>query len=117
MRPLLRPYHLMLMLAGLTALWVFKKIDKHSFYHHFFRVIEEVELRNSQDLAAADLMVLTRIESVSTQAISSLWPLVMALLGIAGIVFPVLRQQGFLEPSQITEFATPARLLPPVRAP
>ena len=28
----------------------FRKMDKHSFYHHYFKVIEEVELRNSQEI-------------------------------------------------------------------
>lgn len=117
MRHLLRPYHLMLMLAGLTALWVFKKIDKHSFYHHFFRVIEEVELRNSHDLDAADLMVLSRLQLAPRAKSLSLLPLLLALAGIFVLVLSLVRVSLSGDDIQFQGYPAPARLLPPVRAP
>ncbi|MEM6265423.1 MAG: hypothetical protein AAGI38_23175, partial [Bacteroidota bacterium] len=47
---LFRPYYLFA--AGLLAmpLLFLLKIDKTSFYHHYFRVIGEVEERNSHNL-------------------------------------------------------------------
>jgi hypothetical protein len=43
------PYYLLALVATSVAVFfVMKKIDKRSFYHHYFRVIEDVELRNSQ---------------------------------------------------------------------
>ncbi len=44
----LRPYHLYLLLVGSASLLVLWRINKMNFYHHYFKVIEEVELRNSQ---------------------------------------------------------------------
>ncbi|MEL7340850.1 MAG: hypothetical protein AAGM67_10215 [Bacteroidota bacterium] len=48
----LRPYHLLLLLvasASLVSLW---RINKRSFYFHYFKVIEEVESRNSHALSS-----------------------------------------------------------------
>lgn len=48
----LRPYHLLLLLvasASLLSLW---RINKRSFYFHYFKVIEDVESRNSQALSS-----------------------------------------------------------------
>ncbi len=50
----LNPYYLLVLLVAITAL-VFSKINKHSFYHHYFKVIEEVEVRNSQALTAPSI--------------------------------------------------------------
>lgn len=49
MRRIAYPYYLLaLMATSVAVFFVMKKIDKHGFYHHYFRVIEEVESRNSQ---------------------------------------------------------------------
>jgi hypothetical protein len=50
MRFSLRPYHLYVLLIGSASLLIFSRINKISFYHHYFKVIEEVEMRNSQAL-------------------------------------------------------------------
>lgn len=106
------------MLAGLTALWVFMKINKHSFYHHFFRVIEEVELRNSHDLVAADLMVLTQSQLAPASLRDRFLPLPIALFGLLFLLvmplwaIPVPRE---VAPLRLTDRR--AYLLPPVRAP
>ena len=42
----------MLLLTASLAIF-FSKINKRGFYHHYFRVIEEVESRNSQEVAPA----------------------------------------------------------------
>ena len=46
-------YHLLLALIGGYAILAFARINKHSFYHHYYRVIEEVQTRNSQEWDAA----------------------------------------------------------------
>lgn len=49
MRRVAYPYYLLaLMATSVAVFFVMKKIDKHGFYHHYFRVIEDVESRNSQ---------------------------------------------------------------------
>jgi hypothetical protein len=49
MRRIAYPYYLLaLMATSVAVFFVMKKIDKHGFYHHYFRVIEDVESRNSQ---------------------------------------------------------------------
>ncbi|MEZ4825395.1 MAG: hypothetical protein R3C61_03750 [Bacteroidia bacterium] len=52
MRLYLRPYRLLLIFAALLAMVLLLKINKRSFYFHYFKVIEEVEMRNSQELSA-----------------------------------------------------------------
>jgi hypothetical protein len=42
------PYYLFSLLALAVASSFFFRIDKTSFYHHYFRVIGDVEVRNSQ---------------------------------------------------------------------
>ncbi|GAB4414301.1 MAG: hypothetical protein OHK0039_21960 [Bacteroidia bacterium] len=44
------------------------KIDKQSFYHHFFRVIAEVELRNSQEIDALSAYPLASLPAAATVA-------------------------------------------------
>ena len=48
-----RPYHVMLLLAAAAALG-FTRINKLDFYHRYFRVISEIEDRNSQELDDAN---------------------------------------------------------------
>lgn len=47
MQKAFNPYYLIVLLVAIASL-IFAKINKHSFYHHYFKVIEEVEVRNSQ---------------------------------------------------------------------
>lgn len=43
------PYHLfLLLLLGSVAMLSLARINKHNFYHHYFKTIAEVEVRNSQ---------------------------------------------------------------------
>jgi hypothetical protein len=50
----IHPYHLILLGFAIGAL-AMAKINKLSFYHHYFKVIEEVEVRNSQAVPAIGL--------------------------------------------------------------
>ncbi|MDB4286204.1 hypothetical protein N9933_02775 [bacterium] len=52
MRKRFHPYYLAV-LAMATVGLLFSKINKHDFYHHYFKVIEEVETRNSQAIGTA----------------------------------------------------------------
>ena len=42
-------YPVWLILVGGCAVLTFHRINKHNFYHHYYRVIEEVQTRNSQE--------------------------------------------------------------------
>lgn len=53
MKRIAYPYYLLALLTtSIAVFFVMKKIDKRGFYHHYFRVIEEVESRNSQAVEA-----------------------------------------------------------------
>ena len=52
MKRSIHPYHLLGLAAISFAMLFLFKINKVNFYHHYFRVIEEVEIRNSQALAS-----------------------------------------------------------------
>ncbi|MEM6632560.1 MAG: hypothetical protein AAF694_23010 [Bacteroidota bacterium] len=45
-------YPLLLVFVGGSALLAFSRINKVNFYHHYYRVIEEVQTRNSQEWEA-----------------------------------------------------------------
>lgn len=45
--------------SGVLMLFLWK-IDKMSFYHHYFRIIQEVEVRNSTQIAAENYWSLMR---------------------------------------------------------
>jgi hypothetical protein len=51
MKQLAHQYCLFALVATSISVFFFRKMDKHSFYHHYFKVIEEVELRNSQQIS------------------------------------------------------------------
>lgn len=117
MRLINRPYHLLLILASLGAMvFLLNKINKQSFYHHYFRVIEEVELRNSHELElSSDVAILTMSRSVEDFFVS-----LVLLLGITTGILLVILAPG-LSGVDFPYVARPASqlhfLLQPVRAP
>ncbi len=50
MKGTLLSYHLLVLFIGGVVMLSLSKINKHNFYHHYFRVIQEVEMRNSHFL-------------------------------------------------------------------
>ena len=115
MRLSLRPYQLLLLLvasASLLSLW---KINKRSFYFHYFKVIEEVEGRNSQ--AVSDIIYYATESTASRK--SQLLGFLAFCLGFTFLWTLVIRLQP--ETHSRKEIA-PIRLqlmprLIPVRAP
>ena len=67
-------YHLLLALVGGYAILAFARINKHSFYHHYYRVIEEVQTRNSQEWEAAAKLTIFAGTEVSTVQLETLLP-------------------------------------------
>lgn len=70
-------YRFSLLLAVSMSMVLLMKINKISFYHHYFKVIEEVEIRNSQELA----IPLSTIR-VATNNVSAFWQYVLNSLGL-----------------------------------
>lgn len=107
-------YHLSVMAVASLALLVFQKIDKISFYHHYFKVIEEVEVRNSQALDAAYLTFRLSAEHHSNSL--PLW-LMLGVLGsgLGSLLIPFqafqAAQQPVLQPTDCSV------RLPFIRAP
>ena len=113
-------YYLLLIPLLPVVLLSFKKIDKISFFNHYFKVIEEVELRNSQELTDEGLAVWyipSTVESTSISAFQTiylwLWAAVIAAtIGVlARGIEHVLRSHLLLHP------AVACRNLYPIRAP
>ena len=51
MRKFTHPYRIFFILAALASMVFLLKINKQNFYFHYFKVIEEVEMRNSQEFS------------------------------------------------------------------
>ncbi len=60
-------YRIFLPLLATMSLVGFWRINKVSFFHHFIRVISEVEVRNSQSLSEAALPVLALASEAPAQ--------------------------------------------------
>ncbi|MDP5172809.1 MAG: hypothetical protein NWR72_21400 [Bacteroidia bacterium] len=59
-------YRVVLPVLAIVSLAGFWRINKVNFFHHFIRVIAEVEERNSHELPDAKLAVLTFDQQVAT---------------------------------------------------
>lgn len=83
MKTTLRPHYFLLLLvasASLLSLW---KINKRSFYFHYFKVIEEVESRNSQAFDAIPNYFATVQRTLTEEII----PFLGFFLGLAALVW------------------------------
>ncbi len=123
MRPSTVAYHLFLFALVPVALWSFKKINKESFYSHYFRVIEEVELRNSHALPEEAgwwvYGVGSRVQSWGQvrNLFSFLW---LGLLGLglfASCLFLCLAPFKHAYAQEQVLDLPPLRISPPIRAP
>jgi hypothetical protein len=87
----LNPYYLIVLLVAVASL-VFAKINKHSFYHHYFKVIEEVEVRNSQAILAS---IPTWVEAKITTLASKVQQLISVVIPalLISLFLPII---GFL---------------------
>ena len=68
MKQFAHTYCLFALVVTSINVFFFRKMDKHSFYHHYFKVIEEVELRNSQEIAPAP-----GLWQAARQALTHVW--------------------------------------------
>jgi hypothetical protein len=82
----LRPYHLVLLLMASLAIF-FSKINKRGFYHHYFRVIEEGESRNSQEVLPVGKALETR--SPAWWSAERLFPVLRSLFAL-WVALPLL---------------------------
>ncbi|MEL7062154.1 MAG: hypothetical protein AAFP00_00275 [Bacteroidota bacterium] len=113
-------YYLLLVPLLPVVLVSFKKIDKISFFNHYFKVIEEVELRNSQELTDEGLAVWyipSTIQSTSIPAFPTIYLWLWA--AILGTVIGILsvRIKHILSPHLLLHPAVACRNLYPIRAP
>ena len=116
MKRVFHPYYLLGLAAVSFAMLFLSKINKTSFYHHYFKVIEEVETRNSQEIEVAMYSLLPEVRRIPSVAQSLIWVLfglTGSLLWIAPIRF--LPHQRPVLPILATH--APYQLFPPIRAP
>ena len=118
MRSLFLTYRLILLAAVSVSMLLLLKINKRSFYFHYFKVIEEVEMRNSQALHAETFSIQVW-RSQLQEAASILLPILTALFafGLFLLPFPeswIASQAGEQVLIPVRE---PQYLRPPVRAP
>ncbi len=92
------------------------KINKVNFYHHYFRVIEEVEIRNSQALASPSLVMFSTGLPVKKAVQPLLWLFSGALTSLLLVFFPLQARTGFEAPFVRRDMCS-FHLLPLVRAP
>ncbi|MEM6342310.1 MAG: hypothetical protein AAF927_00465 [Bacteroidota bacterium] len=116
MKASLRPYHILLLLvasASMLSLW---KINKRSFYFHYFKVIEEVESRNSQALSTT---IPNYFASVGRSIVRTAIPFLGFFLGFASLLSFRLRLTTGYQSSQVV--ISPYRYFAyrciPIRAP
>ncbi len=69
----LRPlsYRLIFPLLAVVSLVTFWRINKVSFFHHFIRVIAEVEERNSHELSSDDKLAVLTLEAIQGTTVAS----------------------------------------------
>ncbi len=98
MKTSLRPYHILLLLvasASMLSLW---KINKRSFYFHYFKVIEEVESRNSQALSTT---IPNYFASVQRSLVRNVIPFLGFFLGFAALFSFRLRLTSGFQSDQV----------------
>ena len=93
------PYQILLLLVGGISMFALLKMDKMSFYHHYFRVIEDVEGRNSQEWVGEVFewgknYVHTAVQTVAGQGASSLFSFSFSLEQET-LIFPTLVENAF----------------------
>jgi hypothetical protein len=111
----IHPYYLLGFAAIAFAMLFLFKINKVSFYHHYFRVIEEVEIRNSQAMTPPALVLFS-----VTPKRAVIQPLLWLFAGVMGSLFffSILLQQGtYPTVPEVRRDMRSFRLLPLVRAP
>ncbi|MEO0470654.1 MAG: hypothetical protein AAF206_13595 [Bacteroidota bacterium] len=100
MKLLFRPYSLFLMLAATLVMVIYMRINKQSFYHHYFKVIEDVELRNSHALAASEGLAIFSLPQVS-ERLPEWFKSILGLLVVSSLVMltlPLIRQKIVQQP-------------------
>ena len=118
MRKLSHPYQIFFILVALVAMIFLLKINKRNFYHHYFKVIEEVELRNSQEVfGLQDTVLFTSTRPVIESLITFLSFLSVGFILISFYQKPVLRSKMFELSVKPLVQTRPFYFTPPIRAP
>ena len=100
MRSKFRPYHLIVLsLIGSVAVLSLAKINKHNFYHHYFKSIAELEDRNSQ--LWSDIVVYT--DQIDGQEVSF-----EQQISLNHVIFPIS-----LQLETVNDFANSAPIILP----
>ena len=116
MRPSHYIYRLFILAAAALSMSLLMKINKMSFYHHYFKVIEEVEVRNSQEVGSA--LFTFNFREVTPRAFFQLISFFVGLGLFASLLSIILLakvspfESSLPIPSQESYY-----LLPPIRAP
>ena len=96
MKLLFRPYSLFLMLSATLVMVIYMRINKQSFYHHYFKVIEDVEMRNSHALAASDGLAIFSLPKVN-QRLPEWFKTILGWLFVSSLVvifLPLLQKES-----------------------
>ncbi len=80
-----RLYHFLLAIIAFFAMMFLLKINKNSFYVHYFKTLEEVETRNSQQLIFSNSVELFQRVSSIVQKYFAAW----ITLSVAPLLFYV----------------------------
>lgn len=94
------------MLASSVAMIFFMKINKKSFYNHYFKGIVDIELRNSQEIGLSDSIEIFALTDLKPLVLSVFWLGISLLLGlilrlisfnlpVAPVLAPLTSQRSF----------------------
>jgi hypothetical protein len=119
MRRFAYPYQIFLVLVASMTMTFLLKINKQDFYFHYFKVIEEVEMRNSQEVVyTSSNFFLTSSSPKISESIIYLGFLSLGLLLIVIFNRPFLTLDNFrFKVPLVNRSGTLYFLTPPIRAP
>ncbi|MEL6132419.1 MAG: hypothetical protein AAFR59_03540 [Bacteroidota bacterium] len=103
-----------------VVLLSFKKIDKISFFNHYFKVIEEVELRNSHALTDEGLAIWYAPAALEADVVTTFQTLYLWLWAAVLLTFSYILSSGIFHYRSSQHVLHPAvalRTLYPIRAP
>lgn len=110
------PYYLILVIAASLAMIFFLKINKKSFYNHYFQEIADIELRNSQALSLDGSLEVFALTELKPVVLSVFWLGLGLLFGIVFRIIPLDIRAEFLPTANHTHVSF-VKLVHPTRAP
>lgn len=118
MKLLGHPYRWILLIAISASMLLLLKINKRSFYFLYFKVIEEVELRNSQAVQQQAVHLQIWSQRLIKEVSESL-PFLLVLLSLGAFVLFIFENDLFRTGQELALISVgePCFLTPPIRAP